>query len=79
MVIDPRYGPTSSNNPYYDYPVKVYPPSSSLMYTGDYFYMNMGWEGQNDGWFRANSYNPNSTDPSNLNFLNDQKIITVKR
>ena len=49
------------------------------MYTGDYFYMNMGWEGQNDGWFRANSYNPNSTDPSNLNFLNDQKIITVKR
>ena len=76
MVIDPRYGPTNPNNPYYDYPVKVYPPSSSLMYTGDYFYMNMGKQGENDGWYRANSYNP--TDPD-YSYTSNQQIIIVKK
>ncbi|MDE5678145.1 C10 family peptidase [Phocaeicola sp.] len=79
MIIDSKYGePSVPGSPYFDYVFSAY-PSSSLdqdLY-GEFFYMNMGrYAGDNNGWYRANSYNPNRPD---ISYLEDQKIITVKR
>lgn len=76
MVIKFPYGiPDTPDTPYFSYDVNLDLPST--MYAGNYFYMNMGWRGLNDGWYRASSYNPNTD--SNNNYLNNQKIITVKK
>ena len=74
MVIDSPYGlPDIPGSPYFSYNVNLDWPS---MYTGYYFYMNMGWGGINNGWYRANCYNGSDLDS---NYLNNQKIITVKK
>lgn len=74
MVIDSPYGmPDTPGSPYFSYNVNLDWPS---MYTGYYFYMNMGWGGINNGWYRANCYN--GSDPDS-NYLNNQKIITIKK
>lgn len=77
MIADSKYGPTRANASYTDYSFFVYPPSSldQDLY-GEFYYMNMGWGGINNGWYRANSYKP--SDPEN-SFIKDQKIITVKK
>lgn len=79
MIIDRRFGePSTGDSPYFDYVFSAYPPSSldQRLY-GEFYYMNMGWQGgTNNGWYRANSYNP--SEPAN-SYLKDQKMITIKK
>ena len=78
MVIDPKWGfPDEPGSPYYDYRVNVYPPSSmDQNQYGEFYYMNLGWGGANNGWYRANTYY--APKPDSL-FMYDQKLITVKK
>ena len=43
---------------------------------GEFYYMNLGWNGDNNGWYRANTYY--AAKPDSL-FMYDQKLITVKK
>lgn len=75
MVVKFPYGvPDTPDTPYFSYDVSLDIPST--MYAGNYFYMNMGWGGSNDGWYRASGYY--GADPK-YNFNNSQEIITVKK
>lgn len=78
MVIDPKWGePDEPGSPYFDYAVNVYPPSSmDQNQYGEFYYMNLGWNGDNNGWYRANTYY--AAKPDSL-FMYDQKLITVKK
>lgn len=78
MIIAPRFGePSAEGSLYFDYVFSAYPMSSldQNLY-GEFYYMNMGWGSTNDGWYRANSYNPSQPENS---YLKDQKMITIKR
>lgn len=78
MIIAPRFGePSVEGSLYFDYVFSAYPPSSldQKLY-GEFYYMNMGWGGTNDGWYRANSYKPSEPEKS---YLKNQKMITIKR
>lgn len=57
---------------YEDYTVKV----SVGGKTGHFFYMNFGWRGSDDGWYRANSAKAYTNE---YEFLDDQKIIIIKK
>lgn len=77
MVIDRKYGsPSTAGSLYFDYEFHANPPTSSSQEDGEAFYMNMGWGGLNNGWYRANSYNRKDPDHS---YLKDQKMITVNK
>ena len=78
MLASDKYSLVSvTSTTYSDYPVTVYPPSTLADGNyGEYFYMNMGWGGCNNGWYRSNSYNASDSDRS---FTTDQKIITVEK
>lgn len=78
MIIGNGFGePSEEGSPYFDYVFSAYPPSSmdQSLY-GEFYYMNMGWGGTNDGWYRANSYKPSEPEKS---YLKDQKMITIKK
>ena len=49
-------------DPYLDYPISVNPVNDNMY--GEFFYMNFGWGGINDGWYRSNAYNPHDPDYS---------------
>lgn len=74
FVGNPFYMEPEANFPYNDYPVYLKPPSVESY--GEFYYMNMGWEGENDGWYRSNTYFASNPDSC---YLTDQKIIIVKR
>ena len=57
---------------YMDYAVNVNPPSEEQV--GEFYYMNMGWGGLNNGWYRANTYN--ASNPS-YSFLENQQMMSV--
>ena len=78
MLASDKYSLVSvTSTTYSDYPVTVYPPSTLAngIY-GEYFYMNMGWGGENNGWYRSNTYNASDSEHS---YTTDQKIITVEK
>ena len=78
MVIDPKWGePDEPGSLYFDYAVNVYPPSSmDQNQYGEFYYMNLGWGGRNNGWYRANTYNASSPDSS---YMSKQNMIIVKK
>ena len=55
MVIDPKWGePDEPGSPYFDYAVNVYPPSCmDQNQYGEFYYMNLGWNGDNNGWYSS--------------------------
>lgn len=55
MVIDPKWSePDEPGSPYFDYAVNVYPPSSmDQNQYGEFYYMNLGWNGDNNGWYSS--------------------------
>ncbi len=61
-------------DPYFDYPISVNPVNDEMY--GEFFYMNFGWGGTNDGWYRSNAYNPHA--PNN-SYTYNQKIILVRK
>jgi len=62
-------------NPYFDYPLNVNPVNDEMY--GEFFYMNFGWlNGNNNGWYRSNAYNPHNPDKS---YVNEQKILLVRK
>ena len=78
MLASDKYSLVSvTSTTYSDYPVTVYPPSTLANGNyGEYFYMNMGWGGENNGWYRSNTYNASDSEHS---YTTDQKIITVEK
>ena len=41
---------------------------------GEFFYMNMGWGGKCNGWYRSNAY----IDDDGHSYLYNQKIILIE-
>lgn len=64
------------DTPYSDYDLNINSPSSHDGMDGEFYYMNFGWNGANNGWYRANSYNPSD---ENDCFPNKQNTIIVKK
>lgn len=69
-MIDAR----GDGTPYFDYPLSVNPINDDQY--GEFFYMNFGWGGDNDGWYRSNAYNPNAP---NKAYTYNQKLIFVRK
>jgi len=69
-MIDAR----GDGTPYFDYPLSVNPVNDDQY--GEFFYMNFGWGGDNDGWYRSNAYNPSSP---NKSYTYNQKLILVRK
>ena len=69
-MIDAR----GDGTPYFDYPLSVNPVNDDQY--GEFFYMNFGWGGQNDGWYRSNAYNPHAP---NYSFTYNQKLLLVRK
>lgn len=61
-------------NPYFDYPISVNPINDEMY--GEFFYMNFGANGTNDGWYRANAYVPQDIEHS---YISDQKLLLVRK
>lgn len=58
--------------------LSAYPPSSlDQRQYGEFFYMNLGWSGENShtGWYR---YNTHSAD-GEVNYQKEQKILTINK
>ena len=74
-MIGNRHVLPTGEGPYSDYTVHIHSTPSLNLQEREFYYMNMGWGGLNNGWYRSN------TDISNpeINFPKSQKIITVKR
>ncbi|MGL4907809.1 MAG: C10 family peptidase, partial [Bacteroidales bacterium] len=70
MIIDPKYGEPNPNSKYFDYNLFINPTSDKEdNSTREYYYMNFGWGGFNDGWYHSNGYSVNSKYTKNQEML----------
>lgn len=74
---DPRFKhvPTSPNG-FAAYELSIYPASSlnGGMY-GEFYHMNLGWGGRNNGWYRTSVYVPSEK----KSYVYNQKVLTVEK
>ena len=77
MIPDVKYSMVSTNSSLYqEYTFSI--TKTTLINTddyGDFFYMNMGWGGDNNGWYRSNAY----IDDDGHSYLYNQKIILIEK
>lgn len=67
--------PSIQGTPFSDYDVQLDHPYASEDESGEFFHMNLGWNGYNNGWYRANTYNPNSK----YNYTDNQQTLFVQK
>ena len=76
MIPDVKYSIVStSSSLYQEYTFSI--TNTTLINTDDYgnfFYMNMGWGGDNNGWYRSNAYIDDE-----YSYLDNQKVILVEK
>ena len=76
MIPDVKYSIVStSSSLYQEYTFSI--TKTTLINTDDYgnfFYMNMGWGGDNNGWYRSNAYIDDEH-----SYLDNQKVILVEK
>ena len=77
MIPDVKYSLVStSSSLYQEYTFSI--TNTTLIDTslyGDFFYMNMGWKGKCNGWYRSNAY----IDDDGHSYLYNQKIILIEK
>ena len=78
MIPDDKYSLVTASTSTSLYQEYTFSLKNSSIYSddyGDFFYMNFGWGGDNNGWYRHTTYNASDLEHS---FNSDRKILIVE-
>ncbi len=74
MIIDKKYGRPNTGSKYFDYELFINPTSAKDdTSTREYFYMNFGWRGDDNGWYIYNGYS------NRTNYTKNQKALIIQK
>lgn len=74
-IFDRKYDIEGRKDQYGDYNIMISNSDNMSEYPSRFFYMNLGWGGTNNGWYRSNTH----IDNEKRNFWRDQRMMRISK